>query len=267
MREEKKALCATCVNDLLGQGDCPWHVRIVDTIPSTNTALRGLAESGGEEGEVLVALHQSAGKGSAGRSFYSPADTGLYFSILLRPSFAPSDAGYLTPAAAVAVARVLEAASGEAVQIKWVNDVYAGGRKICGILTEAALSPNVSSFRYVVIGIGINLTSPEGGFPEELRSIAGTLFCETCPDRNILLANVLKELYTLYTALPSHDFMEEYRARSCLIGRKACVMTGDTVTEGRVETIDDAGSLVLRDGADMLHTFRSGTVRWKGDES
>lgn len=263
MREEKKALCASCVNDLLGQRDCPWHVRIVDTIPSTNTALRELAEAGGEEGEVLVALHQSAGKGSAGRSFYSPADTGLYFSILLRPSFAPSDAGYLTPAAAVAVARVLEAASGEAMRIKWVNDVYAGSRKICGILTEAALAPDMGSFRYAVIGIGINVTSPEGGFPEELRSIAGTLFKEACPDRNTLLADVLNELYTLYTALPRHDFMEEYRSRSCLIGREACVMTGDTVTEGRVETIDDAGGLVLRDGTGVLHTFRSGTVRWK----
>jgi BirA family biotin operon repressor/biotin-[acetyl-CoA-carboxylase] ligase len=149
------------------------------------------------------------------------------------------------------------------MQIKWVNDVYANGRKLCGILTEAALSPDATAFRYAIVGIGINLTTPKGGFPEDLRSIAGTLSSDGCPDRNALLAGVLSELHELYAALPSHDFMAEYRSRSCLIGRRVCVITGNVTAEGDVITIDDEGGLVLRTEDGTLKTFRSGTVRWR----
>jgi BirA family biotin operon repressor/biotin-[acetyl-CoA-carboxylase] ligase len=257
----EKDLNAVCVNERLKECGCPWRVKIVDTIPSTNTALRMAAESGGEEGEVLVALHQSAGKGSAGRSFYSPADTGLYFSVLLRPAFAPSDAGFLTPAAAVAVARALEASSGKPMQIKWVNDVYANGRKLCGILTEAALSPDATAFRYAIVGIGINLLLPEGDFPEELKGIAGAAFDERSFSPGALLADLLVSLWRLYGTLPEHSFMDEYRSRSNLIGKHAVVTAGDVEIGGTVQDVDLEGGLHLLDGEGRLHVLRSGTIR------
>lgn len=235
-------------------------IRTVDTVPSTNTALRQAAEQGMEEGEVLVALHQSAGRGSAGRSFYSPESTGLYFSILLRPELAPIHAGYLTMAAAVAVARALTGAGCPDVKIKWVNDLYKNGRKIAGILTEASFDTASGRFRYAVVGVGINLTAPAGGFPEELRTIAGAAF-DVPVDRDALLIDILKEFFALYRALPDHSFMEEYLSRSCLVGKQVTVTAGDRTFCGTVATIDTEGGLHVRDGEGNTAVFRSGTVR------
>lgn len=235
-------------------------IRRVDTVPSTNTALRLAAEQGMEEGEVLVALHQSAGRGSAGRSFHSPEGTGLYFSILLRPELAPTNAGYLTMAVSVAVARALTRAGSPDVRIKWVNDLYKNGRKIAGILTEASFDNVSGRFRYAVVGVGINLTPPAGGFPEELRTIAGAAF-DAPVDRDALLADILKEFFALYRALPECTFMEEYLSRSCLVGRRVIVTAGDRTFCGTVSTIDAEGGLHVRDEAGNTAVFRSGTVR------
>ncbi|MBO5109882.1 MAG: biotin--[acetyl-CoA-carboxylase] ligase [Clostridia bacterium] len=255
---------AEAVNAALRQRECPFHVRIVDTVPSTNTALRAEAEQGASDGEVLVALSQTAGRGRLGRSFHSPDGTGLYFSLLLRPNFDLSMAGYLTPAAAVAVARALEASGSPEMKIKWVNDIYTGGKKVCGILTEAAVDNEAHRFRYAIIGIGINLSVPESGFPEDIHDVAGAAF-EAEPDRTKLLADILVALHTLCQALPAHDFMGEYCSRSCLVGREATVTVGDESFSGIVQTIDEDGGLVLADGKGMTRTFRSGTIRVKGE--
>ena len=128
-------------------------VRFYDSIDSTNTALRALAEEGAKEGTVLLAAQQTAGRGRRGRSFYSPEGTGMYMSILLRPKAPAQKILRITPAAAVAAAQTFEEISGESANIKWVNDVYMRGRKVCGILTEASITGD--GVRYVIMGIGV----------------------------------------------------------------------------------------------------------------
>ena len=174
-------------------------VEVHASLGSTNDRAKALALSGAPEGSLVVALTQTAGRGQQGRSFYSPAGTGAYMSLVLRPRTltAPED---VTIAAAVAVARAAEALSARPTQIKWVNDVYLGGKKICGILTEGGAAPDGSP--WAVVGIGVNLLPPTGGFPEELRDIAGAVTKERRRGlRSSLCASILRRFMALYRAL------------------------------------------------------------------
>ena len=152
------------------------RLQYVPSLPSTNTALKAMAADGAPEGTVLIAGEQTAGRGRMGRSFYSPPDSGLYLSLLLRPDMSAVEATRLTACAAVAVAETIEALSGREAQIKWVNDILVDGRKVCGILTEASVDCENGMMRHVIIGIGVNTHVPKTDFPEELRSIAGAAF-------------------------------------------------------------------------------------------
>ena len=143
-----------------------------DSVTSTNTELIEMAKNGAKEGTVLIASEQTAGKGRTGKSFYSPEGSGVYLSILLRPDFKPEDALFLTTIAAVATAKAIESVSDKEAKIKWVNDVYLDNKKVCGILTESALSSDMEKLDYAVVGIGINLCPPEGGFPDDIKNIA-----------------------------------------------------------------------------------------------
>ncbi len=127
-------------------------IDVRESVTSTNTVLKELAEHGGREGMVVIAQRQTMGKGRLGRSFYSPQGGGLYMSVLLRPRFSAEEALSITTAAAVAVARAIDDVTGERAMIKWVNDVYFHGRKVCGILTEASVDFENSGLHYAVLG-------------------------------------------------------------------------------------------------------------------
>ena len=142
-----------------------FEARVFDCVDSTNTVLAALARSGAPEFTAVIAGAQIAGRGRGEHRFFSPAGCGVYFSLLLRPRFpAVTAAKLITPACAVAAARAIERASGEAAGIKWVNDVFLRGRKVCGILTEAA--PDAAGgLAWVIPGIGINVTPPARRLP------------------------------------------------------------------------------------------------------
>ena len=148
------------------------QVEVVDRLPGTNAALRARAENGAPEGLVLIAQAQSAGRGRGGHSFFSPQG-GLYLSILLRPEIGLRQAVRLTAMAAVAACRAAEKVSGAELRIKWVNDLWRDGRKVCGILTEAALDMESGMLDYAVLGLGFNITAPPDGWPAELQDVAG----------------------------------------------------------------------------------------------
>ena len=114
-------------------------LRVYNRITSTNTVLKNMAEEGAEEGLCLIAGEQTAGRGRLGRGFYSPPDSGLYMSLLLRPTLQAADATAVTACAAVAVAGAIESLAPVKAEIKWVNDIFVEGRKVCGILTEASV--------------------------------------------------------------------------------------------------------------------------------
>ena len=202
-------------------------VTALENTDSTNTCVRRLAEDGAPEGTVVVAAAQTAGRGRSGKSFLSPAGTGLYMSVLLRPQLAMGDALLITTAAAVAVAHAVERVAAVTAQIKWVNDVYVDGKKVCGILTEGALDLENGGLRYAILGIGINICPPAGGFPPELAPIAGAL-TETGGEalRASLAAAVLDEFFALYPHLTEKPFYDDYVSRSLLTGRQIEVLRG-----------------------------------------
>ena len=241
--------------------DPRFDVRCFDTLPSTNTYLRELAAEGAPEGVVAVAAAQTAGKGRMGRSFFSPADTGLYMSVLLRPSLAAEDAPRITTAAAVAVCEALEEVCEVMPGIKWVNDIFLDNRKVCGILTEAAFDAETGTLSHAVTGIGINVYEPDGGFPEDLRDIAGAVTRERRRGlRAALCAAVLRHFWALYSALPGGSCAAEYRKRCLCIGRRVILLDGAD-TPALALDVDDACRLRVRldDGTEKL--LSSGEIR------
>ena len=180
------------------------NLQVVRTITSTNTVLKTLAAEGAPSGLALIAGEQTAGRGRMGRSFYSPAGTGLYLSLMLRPAMRAEEAVRLTACAAVAAAETIEELSGRETRIKWVNDILVDGRKVCGILTEASVDCENGMMNYVIIGLGVNLRDPEGGFPEELQSIAGAAFeAEQIPELRCRLAAGILDRLAAYAVKPS----------------------------------------------------------------
>ena len=151
-------------------------IEVKKTVTSTNALLKEKAALGAPEGTVLIALSQTAGRGRFTRSFFSPEDSGIYMSILIRPRISAENAALITTAAAVAVAEAAENLSGRKAGIKWVNDVLIDGKKICGILTEASLNIESGALDYAVLGIGLNAYEPKCGFPQEIKNIAGAIF-------------------------------------------------------------------------------------------
>ena len=149
-------------------------IEVYKEVTSTNTMLKERGSQGAKEGQVIIANMQTAGRGRIGRTFHSPSDTGIYMSILLRPTdLIPQDAVKITTLAAVCACEAIENVSGKSAAIKWVNDIFMDGLKVCGILTEAAMSLESGNLDYVVLGIGLNAYEPEGGFPEESYNQSG----------------------------------------------------------------------------------------------
>lgn len=241
-----------------------YNFILKDTVSSTNDLLKSAAQNGAPEGTVMIARAQTCGKGRMGRSFYSPDRTGLYMSILLRPQCSPSDCLMITPLAAVGVAKALENIGSPKIELKWVNDIFINGRKVGGILTESSFSSNRQRLDYVILGIGINLTPPDHDFPEDIKSIAGSVFDNRSAISSSfyrLSAMIVGEVFRLYTALPSRDFMTEYKMRSIILGKNVKISFGGAEIEGLAEDIDDSGNLILRLPDDQKRSFSFGEAR------
>ena len=157
-------------------GPYPAPVHIYDTLQSSNLTAKQLALGGAPHGTLVLTAHQQAGRGRLGRRFESPAGKGVYLSLILRPALSAADAQSATISAAVAVARAVKALCGLELGIKWVNDLYYQGRKVCGILTEAGTDMESGQLEWLVVGIGLNLTTSPADWPEELARTAGSLY-------------------------------------------------------------------------------------------
>jgi BirA family biotin operon repressor/biotin-[acetyl-CoA-carboxylase] ligase len=234
-------------------------VHTTDITGSTNDDVKKLAETGSPEGTVVIAGEQTAGKGRLGRSFFSPKDTGLYMSVLLRPAVGAADALGITTAAGAAVACALDSVCGTNAGIKWVNDIYIGSRKVCGILTEASLSSD-GGMRYAVLGIGVNVA--DGGFPEDIKTKAGAVGADISL-RPLIAAKILELFFGYYAGFPSRSYMDEYRRRSVLTGRVIEYEQGGVLHTASVEGIDDEARLVVRDEGGSVSYLSSGEVSIK----
>ncbi|MBQ6824868.1 MAG: biotin--[Clostridia bacterium] len=231
---------------------------VVDGAPlvdSTNRVVKERAEAGEPEGLVYFAEAQTAGRGRLGRSFFSPAGSGLYFSVLLRPK--GIDPLKITVLAGVAVARAAEEVLGLDLQIKWVNDLYYKNKKVCGILAEGALS--AGGLDYCVLGIGVNVFAPPAGFGE-LDAIAGALV-EGAPENTLrgrLAASILNHFFALYERQES--VLEEYRRRSYLQGKTVTAVRGNQRFPAKVVGIGEDYALLLETAEGIL-ALSSGEVQ------
>lgn len=230
------------------------RVQYEERVTSTNTILFEKGLLGEQEGLILIADEQTAGKGRRGRSFYSPEYTGIYFSMLLKPAFSLEDALLITTAAAVAVVDAIEKTSGKQAAIKWVNDVFLDGKKICGILAEASAPASECPSEgeegpFIVLGIGINLNEPRDGCPAELSNRMGFLFGRqpcTPKTRIRLVREVWDRFLTIYEKLPDREFMNLYKRHSFVIGREVVLLSGNQKEQVFVEDMDERARLLVR---------------------
>ena len=221
---------------------------VLPTAPSTNALVREKANQGCPEGCVIVACEQTAGRGRYGRQFFSPAGTGVYLSLLLRPTaYSPQQATCLTAAAAAAMCQAMEAVTGQQPGIKWVNDIFLHGKKVCGILTEAAVGLETGALDYMVLGAGVNLYPPVKGFPEEIQPIAGSVLERSCPEaKNRLVGEFLNRFGDFYTHPERKAYLEDYRARSLAIGQRVTVLSNGQAVSAYAYGIDDDFRLLVR---------------------
>lgn len=246
--------------------DHPWRdlLQVHEALDSTNTHAKELARQGAPAGTVIIAQAQSAGRGRLGRSFHSPADTGLYFSLILRPDCKPEQLMHLTCAAAVAACDAVERACGLRPGIKWINDLTLEGKKLGGILTELSFSTDgrVSS---AVIGIGINVKKKS--FPRELQPIACSLadFAPQ-PELSALAAELMLSLEEMSRCLLSDraGLMDRYRKDCITTGRQVRVIGADSIRTGLAEAIQDDGSLQVLFDDGQRKTVNSGEVSVRG---
>ena len=232
-------------------------------VDSTNNYAKRLALSGAAHGTLIAANHQTSGRGRHGHTFESPAGTGLYMSLILKPKVDAEHFQMITIADAVAVCMAIEELYPEIREklgIKWVNDIYLRGRKITGILTEAVSSFESGEIESVVTGIGINVTTKN--FPAEFADRAGAVFDgdNYVFGRDELCAHVADNIMDFAENLDSPELIDAYRKRSILLGQDITYMQNDVKCRGHVEGIDDAGGLVILNEAGERETLRSGEV-------
>ena len=223
-------------------------IQVLREVRSTNLLLREKAIAGCPEGTVLIAGMQTEGRGRMGRRFFSPSNTGIYMSLLLRPVQISAEIGLrLTTMAAIAACDAIEEVSGNSAMIKWVNDLYMQNRKVGGILTEGTVSVETGQMESVVLGIGLNVYAPDGGFPRELQNIAGAVFSETQNNgKNRLAAAFLNRFFRLYRSGDFLSYTSEYRRRSIAVGRLISVLSSAGMRSAYAVDVDPECRLVVR---------------------
>ena len=230
------------IKRICSESGCKFDIHTVDEVRSTNDELKRLAADGCRDGYVLIADRQSAGRGRMGHSFFSPG-SGVYLSVVLRPGTPPSETCHLTAAAGIAVCSAIEKLTDHEAKIKWVNDVYISGRKVCGILTESSIVGERTA--WAVVGIGVNITEPENGFPEEIKHRACALFTAGVESGAGFRERFVSELLVCFEkqiSLPWEDTLAEYRRRSYLTGREVTLSDGSKAV---AVDISEDGSLVV----------------------
>lgn len=251
-------------------GEHPWstHLTVLDTVDSTNTYCKKLAAEGAPHGTVVVADHQTGGRGRLGRSFASPAGVGVYLSVILRPNVPPMQLMHLTAAAAVAAVEAVHETAGIRPGIKWTNDLVLGKRKCAGILTEMSLQAESGLVDYAVIGIGTNCNHAEEDLPPEVRPIAVSLreYTGETVDRNAYAAALIRWLHRADAELQTAQqaWMEKYTSDCITVGQDVRIVRGDTVRLAHADGIDAQGALLVTYEDGTKDVVNSGEVSVRG---
>lgn len=258
---ESDIISSMGIQKYLDTYEFPTKLCVLPTVNSTNAYLREKAIDE-MEGYTVISREQTAGRGRFHRSFYSPLDTGIYMSILLRPKHHVSNQPvHMTILAAVAMCEAIESISYERPQIKWVNDIYIRGKKVCGILTEGFVSMESGMLEYAILGVGMNVYQPVNGFPEEIEHIAGSVFQTSQKDaKNRLTAAFLNRFAAYYTMHDTSDYVAKYRMRSMIIGKQVYVNTMKQAKRAMVLGIDDCCRLLVQYADGKKESLSSGEI-------
>lgn len=247
LAKETNRISAEGIRPFLDEADV--NIQIYNEVGSTNQTAKQAAVSGkAGHGSFVLARRQSAGRGRRGRVFYSPGDAGLYLSIVLEPKGTLKDSLLLTTAAATAVYKAVETICGISLDIKWVNDLFYKGKKVCGILTEAVTDFESGSIEFAVVGIGLNLYRASSEFPEDIKEIAGTLYESleeaASVDRNRLAAAIVNELLSQTKDL---KLSREYIEHNMVPGHTVKITDGTGTRKAFAMSICPDGRLLVKE--------------------
>ena len=248
--------------------ECPWQDTLhwYPTTDSTNTQAQRFAKEGAPHGTVLIAGHQTQGRGRMGRSFQSPEGAGVYLSVILRPNCPPEQLMHLTCAAGVAIVEAVEIVSGIRPQVKWINDLVIGSKKLGGILTQMSVEGGL--VRYAIIGIGINCLQKTGDFPPQIAEIATSL--SMAAGRSILpgelAAAMVEALWRMDSMLftGKDHLMAAYKKNCITLGKQIQVIRGDEIRPGKALDVDADGGLLVQYPDGTRETVSSGEVSVRG---
>lgn len=266
----KKGYCLESKNDILSsQSIKPYinntnlykDIKVYKTIGSTNTEAKALANDSAFNGTVIISEQQTQGKGRLGRQFYSPIASGIYMSVIFRLENPLEQSILITSSAAVAVCRAIKKVCNLDCQIKWVNDIYIDSKKVCGILTEASVNFESRQLDYIVVGIGINVTTDS--FPKELSDIATSLqekLNGNIIQRSELIGEILNELEIVLNDLDDKNFMKEYKSRSFILGSEINVISPNSTQKATAIDFNEYGHLIVRLEDGKLKTLSSGEI-------
>ena len=267
-----KGYCLCDDNDILSvQGMLPFltieegrnKIFIHNSLESTNKTAKEMAISGAGHGTVIIADSQTSGRGRYGRDFFSPPNSGIYMSFILRLTHLRFESPTIVTAfAAVSVCKAIEALTEKLPRIKWVNDIFLNEKKICGILTEAVSDFESGNIEWVVVGIGINFTAPAAGYPPELKNIIGSIFPDNnhTATRNHLAAEIINRMMNLENQYDKNEMFREYKKRLMMLGEKIKVIDPNEPFEATAIDIDDMGRLVVRKTDGEILSLSSGEI-------
>lgn len=246
-------------------GDLPWQVHWFDTVLSTNDTAKSMAKQGAPHGSVILAGHQSGGRGRMGRSFSSPAGMGVYLSVILRPQCLAKDLMHLTCGVGTIMCDAVEAVTGVRPGLKWINDLILEGKKLGGILTELSLGKD-GSVDFAVIGIGINCNQTLEDFPPELRKTAVSLKMHTGKqtDPSLLAAAMIRALYEAGLPGDTKALMAAYREDCVTIGRSITVLQAPQSYRATALDVADDGALLVKTEDGAFQKIQSGEVSIRG---
>ncbi len=236
------------------------NITIFDEIDSTNNYAKKIGSNGEKETQLIIAECQTNGRGRMGRTFYSPNTSGVYFSLLLFPEISLEKSLLLTVMMSVAVAETVMKYNNNDVKIKWVNDVYIGGKKVCGILTEGKVNTE-KQLDYAVVGVGINVQAPENGFPDNIKDIATSVFPGKTEEniKEKIVADVVNRFFKIYNG-NDNDYIKRYKEYSYLTGKEVNIISGDCIRPVTVLGITDECHLLVKNENGKIEKISSGDV-------
>lgn len=270
-----KGYCLSAENDIISiPGIKPFlsersqfyanKIQVHKSLESTNKTAKEMAVAGAEHGTIIISDCQTMGRGRYSRKFFSPSGGGLYMSIVLRPEAMHfKNPTSVTAFAAVSVCEAIESISTKVPRIKWVNDIFIDGKKVCGILTEAVTDFESGGLDWVVLGIGINVHTRTEDFPCDLQSIATSIY----PDekmsgvRNRLSAEIINRILGFETLPSETEIFEKYKKRLMVLGKKITVIQNQVEYKATAIDVDSVGHLVVKNESGERITLSSGEIR------